>query len=98
MSVSGNTLRTPRRFGKRINCIPLKGLSGAELERHYRDALRELGKGAGLIPVIFRKAQNRIEDPSKLRRLIQMIDEETWTGLDIDMKAMVYEGLLEKLL
>jgi len=78
------------------NWASLEGLSGAELERHYRDTLRELGKGAGLIPVIFRKAQNRIQDPSKLRRLIQMIDEETWTGLDIDVKATVYEGLLEK--
>ena len=38
----------------------LKALEGAELEAHYRDALRELGHGAGLIPVIFRKAQNRI--------------------------------------
>jgi type I restriction enzyme M protein len=74
----------------------LKALEGAELEAHYRDALRELGKGAGLIPVIFRKAQNRIQDPAKLRRLIKMIDEETWTGLDLDVKATVYEGLLEK--
>jgi type I restriction enzyme M protein len=55
----------------------LKGLEGAELEAHYRDALRDLGRGAGLIPVIFRKAQNRIQDPAKLRRLIKMIDEET---------------------
>jgi type I restriction enzyme M protein len=30
-----------------------------ELETHYRHILTELGKGAGLIPVIFRKAQNR---------------------------------------
>jgi len=74
----------------------LKALEGAELESHYRDALRELGHGAGLIPVIFRKAQNRIQDPAKLRRLIKMIDEETWTGLDLDVKATVYEGLLEK--
>jgi len=74
----------------------LKALEGIELEDHYRDMLRELGQGAGLIPVIFRKAQNRIQDPAKLRRLIKMIDEETWTGLDIDVKATVYEGLLEK--
>lgn len=74
----------------------LKTLEGAELEGHYRDMLRELGQGAGLIPVIFRKAQNRIQDPAKLRRLIKMIDEETWTGLDIDVKATIYEGLLEK--
>jgi hypothetical protein len=36
------------------------------------------------------------DDPAKLRRLIMLIDEETWTGLDIDVKADVYEGLLEK--
>jgi len=29
-----------------------------------------LGKQAGLIGVIFRKAQNKIQDPAKLRRLI----------------------------
>lgn len=33
---------------------------GAELERHYIMLLDALGKGSGLIPVIFRKAQNRI--------------------------------------
>jgi type I restriction enzyme M protein len=86
--------RTP--IPEAYNWASLKSREGADLERHYREALRELGRGAGLIPVIFRKAQNRIQDPAKLRRLIQMIDEETWTGLDIDVKATVYEGLLEK--
>ena len=58
--------------------------------------LAELGRGAGLIPVIFRKAQNRIQYPAKLRRLINLIDDETWTGLGIDVKGEIYEGLLEK--
>jgi len=74
----------------------LVDLSGDELERYYRHILSELGQGTGLIPTIFRKAQNRIQDPAKLRRLIQMIDEETWVGLDIDIKGDIYEGLLEK--
>ena len=69
---------------------------GNELENHYRAILTELGKGSGLIPVIFRKAQNKIQDPAKLRRLIELIDGETWTGLDIDVKGEIYEGLLEK--
>jgi len=69
---------------------------GDALETHYRHILTELGKGAGLIAVIFRKAQNRIQDPAKLRRLVEMIDGETWTGLDIDVKGEIYEGLLEK--
>jgi type I restriction enzyme M protein len=66
------------------------------LETHYRHILAELGKGSGLIPVIFRKAQNKIQDPAKLRRLVKLIDEETWTGLELDVKADIYEGLLEK--
>ncbi len=69
---------------------------GDELESHYRHILTELGQGSGLIPVIFRKAQNRIQDPAKLRRLIELINGETWVGLDIDVKGEIYEGLLEK--
>ena len=52
----------------------LVALDGGELENHYRKTLLELGRGAGLIPTIFRKAQNKIQDPAKLRRLITLID------------------------
>ena len=69
---------------------------GADLEAQYLHILAELGKGAGLVPVIFRKAQNRIQDPAKLQRLVELIDGETWIGLDIDTKGEIYEGLLEK--
>jgi type I restriction enzyme M protein len=51
-----------------FNWAGLLRLDGDELERHYRDILAGLGTGAGLIPVIFRKAQNKIQDPAKLRR------------------------------
>lgn len=78
------------------NWASLRVLEGTALEKHYLTILTELGKGSGLIPVIFRKAQNRIQDPAKLRRLITLIDDETWTGLDIDVKGEIYEGLLEK--
>ncbi|MCP4594435.1 MAG: SAM-dependent DNA methyltransferase, partial [bacterium] len=78
------------------NWASLRDLEGADLENHYRAILAELGKGSGLIPAIFRKAQNRIQDPAKLRRLITLIEGETWTGLDMDVKAEIYEGLLEK--
>ncbi len=74
----------------------LRQLEGTALETHYREALQALGTGSGLIPVIFRKAQNRIQDPAKLRRLILLIDEETWSGLEMDVKAEIYEGLLER--
>jgi type I restriction enzyme M protein len=50
-----------------------------------------------MLGVIFRKAQNRIQDPAKLRRLISdLIDKEQWMTLDADVKGDAYEGLLEK--
>jgi type I restriction enzyme M protein len=74
----------------------LVGEAGADLETHYRKTLLELGKSKVMLGVIFRKAQNRIQDPAKLKRLIALIDEETWMGLDIDVKGEIYEGLLQK--
>lgn len=74
----------------------LQTYDGGDLENHYRETLIELGKSRGMLGVIFRKAQNRIQDPAKLKRLIALIDEETWTGLDIDVKGEIYEGLLQK--
>lgn len=70
---------------------------GDALEVHYRHLLEELGKKPGMLGVIFRKAQNKIENPSMLRRLIvELIDKEQWTTLDADVKGDAYEGLLEK--
>src|SRR5881396_3080752 len=70
---------------------------GDELETHYRHALETLGKKSGMLGVIFRKAQNKIQDPAKLKRLISdLIDEAEWTSLDADVKGDAYEGLLEK--
>ncbi|MHA1972571.1 MAG: type I restriction-modification system subunit M [Candidatus Hodarchaeales archaeon] len=74
----------------------LVALEGSELEAHYRNILEELGKEQGIIGEIFRKAENRIRDPAKLKRLISLIDEEVWMGLPIDIKAEIYEGLLQK--
>ena len=71
-------------------------LDGDELESHYREILTQLGTGRGLIPTIFRKAQNRVQDPAKLKRLVTLIDGENWSRLDVDVKAEIYEGLLEK--
>jgi len=79
-----------------LNWVSLMQLDGEELETHYVHILIELGKGSGLIPTIFRKAQNKIQDPAKLKRLITLIDGETWIGLGVDVKGEIYEGLLEK--
>jgi len=70
---------------------------GDELETHYRHVLESLGREPGMLGIIFRKAQNKIQDPAKLRRLIvDLIDREQWTALDVDVKGDAYEGLLEK--
>lgn len=49
-----------------------------------------------MLGAIFFKAQNKIQDPAKLSRLIQMIDEQSWVGMDADTKGDLYEGLLQK--
>ena len=49
---------------------------GAELEQHYSIMLRELGQQKGILGQIFVKSQNKIQDPAKLYRLIDMIDRE----------------------
>lgn len=69
---------------------------GDALEVHYRRILETLGKQSGMLGVIFRKSQNKIQDPAKLRRLIELINGEVWMGLDIDVKGDIYEGLLQK--
>ncbi len=101
-ALSQDGRRAGARAGKK-SAIPqdlswssLLRLDGDALEGQYLRILKELGQRSGLIGVIFRKARNRIQDPAKLRRLVEMIDGETWTGLDIDIKGDIYEGLLEK--
>ena len=74
----------------------LTGKDGDALEVHYRHILEALSKSTGLLGTIFRKAQNKIQDPAKLKRLVSMIDGETWIGLDVDVKGSIYEGLLER--
>ena len=69
---------------------------GDELETHYRHILEELGKQDKLLGLIYRKSQNKIQDPAKLSRLIKLINEESWFGLAVDVKGEIYEGLLEK--
>lgn len=74
----------------------LSGKSGDDLENHYRHTLENLGKLPGLVGIIFRKAQNKISNPSDLQRVIKMIADEDWSGMDVDIKGAIYEGLLEK--
>ena len=74
----------------------MRPLKGKELEDHYVEALRALGLEKGMLGQIFTKAQNKIQDPAKLARLIEMVDEVSWVTLDADTKGDIYEGILEK--
>lgn len=74
----------------------LRSKRGADLEAHYLGILRELGQKKGLLGQIFTKAQNKIQDPAKLLKIIAMIDEENWVMMETDVKGDIYEGLLEK--
>jgi type I restriction enzyme M protein len=70
---------------------------GDALERTYKNILETLAKQSGTLGVIFRKAQNKIQDPAKLKRLIvDLIDKENWSATGVDIKGDAYEGLLAK--
>jgi type I restriction enzyme M protein len=78
------------------NWQSLKSKRGAELEVHYVTLMRELGSKKGMLGQIFTKAQNKIQDPAKLFRLIDMVDDTEWVTMGADVKGDIYEGLLEK--
>lgn len=81
---------------EKYNWDSVASKSGAKLESHYVDLLRQLGKEDGMLGQIFTKAQNKIQDPAKLDRLVKMIAKEKWVSMDADVKGDMYEGLLEK--
>jgi type I restriction enzyme M protein len=72
-------------------------MEGTKLEQHYRATLEKLGAQRGMLGLIFAKAQNKIQDPAKLRRLIvDLIGNEDWLSMSSDVKGDAYEGLLER--
>ncbi len=87
----------PAIIPKDLSWNSFKDLDGEDLDRQYRHILTELGKKGGMLGVIFRKAQNKIQDPAKLKRLIfDLIGREQWLDIEADVKGDAYEGLLEK--
>jgi type I restriction enzyme M protein len=50
-----------------------------------------------VLGVIFRKAQNEVQDAAKLKRLVsELIDKQNWSATGVDIKGDAYEGLLAK--
>jgi type I restriction enzyme M protein len=74
----------------------LRDLQGEDLTKRYAKILDTLSKSSGLMGTIFLKAQNEIQDPAKLKRLVGLIDGESWLAQGIDVKGTIYEGLLER--
>ena len=81
---------------QQYNWQALTSKKGAELEVLYVEILRELGKHKGMLGQIFTKAQNKIQDPAKLFRLIDMINSTSWLVMGADVKGDIYEGILER--
>jgi type I restriction enzyme M protein len=90
--VEGNEITN----GELCNWEILSGKRGAELESFYSQLLRSLSTEKGMLGQIFTKSQNKIQDPAKLLKVINMIDQEQWSLMGADIKGKIYEGLLEK--
>ena len=55
-----------------------------------------LSKQENLIGTIYTKAQNKIDKPVYLKKVITLIDEQRWLSMDDDLKGAIYENILEK--
>lgn len=74
----------------------LKQYDGLELIKQYEDTLKTLSEMDNLLGTIFIKAQNKIDKPVNLKKIISMIDKEDWLSMDGDVKGAIYEKILEK--
>ena len=94
-ALTGEDPPIPR--GYRWSDLANPKMEGVKLEAHYRETLKKLGEQGGMLGLIFRKAQNKIQDPAKLRKLVvDLIGNESWLEMTADVKGDAYEGLLER--
>lgn len=71
-------------------------LDGLDLVKQYETTLEELSGQDNLIGTIYTKAQNKIDKPVYLKKVITLINEESWLVMDGDVKGAIYESILEK--
>ena len=81
---------------KKYNWNSLIKRSGGDLLDHYSEVLRNLRKSEGLLGKIFTQAMPRFNNPVNLKKVLNMIDDEEWSLMDVDIKGAAFEGLLEK--
>lgn len=63
---------------------------------NYIKALNTLSNSGKMLSNIFNGAQNKIHDPYKLKKLIELLDEDDWVSESVDIKGDIYESLLQK--
>lgn len=97
--------KTPESF-RNFNDIPLpdgyswdllKSKTGEQLREYYQQMLTAFSKHNGMLGEIYYNAQNKIQKPVNLKRVISMIDGIEWNTLSEDVKGDIYEGLMEKI-
>lgn len=71
-------------------------LDGLDLVKQYEDTLEKLSQQENLIGTIYTKAQNKIDKPVYLKKVITLINGESWLVMDGDVKGAIYESILEK--
>lgn len=74
----------------------LINLDGLDLINQYEKTLKVLSDQDNLIGTIYTKAQNKIDKPVYLQKVITLINEESWLVMDGDVKGAIYENILEK--
>jgi type I restriction enzyme M protein len=80
----------------KYNWQSLIARSGSDLLDHYTEVLRSLRKSPGILGDIFVQAIPRFNSPVNLKKIINLIDNEDWSAMEIDVKGAAFEGLLEK--
>ena len=71
-------------------------LDGFELVNQYEETLKHFSFKDTPTGTIYTKAQNKIDKPVYLKKVITMINGEQWLVMDGDVKGAIYESILEK--
>jgi type I restriction enzyme M protein len=74
----------------------LQSADSKQLLRIYDDALAIMGRHSGVLGQIFEGAESRIHSANSLQRLLNLLDDVSWSELGVDVQAAVFEGLLER--
>lgn len=71
-------------------------LDGLDLISQYENTLKKLSGQDNLIGTIYTKAQNKIDKPVYLKKVITLLNQYNWLSMDYDVKGTIYEEILEK--